>query len=97
MEVFECEAKLCSSIIFLVCLVLLYVIVEPEKIKPLAYILSLVIIGSASTLMFNNYFHYLFGARAQHLTYTQFRDSGLLIGVSLFSFESINVVINGEF
>lgn len=40
------DEKLCSLVIYIAVLCLLRVIVEPEKIKPLAYLLSFFIFGS---------------------------------------------------
>lgn len=71
-------------------------IVEPEKIKPVAYVLSFFVFGSASTLMLSNYLKAGFGTRDKplELNYWDVKESGLLIGVSLFSFESISLIIN---
>lgn len=92
-----------SLIVFLILLILLYVIVEPEKIKPIAFILSFMIVGSACALMGYNYWQ--IGHRSilpqekqeiPNFTVGNFKHMGLLIGISLFSFESINLIVNGK-
>lgn len=47
--------------------------------------------------MLSNYGSYIFGTRSKDLTYWNFGSSGALIGVSLFSFESISLIINGKY
>jgi len=46
--------------------------------------------------MLSNYGSYLFGSHAHDLNFWKTGPSGALIGVSLFSFESISLIINGK-
>lgn len=45
-EIMKLDEKICSFMIYMVVFGLLAVIVEPEKIKPLAFLLSFFIFGS---------------------------------------------------
>lgn len=87
-----------STFICLFMMLLLKLIVEPEKIKPVAYVLTVFIVGSASTIMVFNYSDYLtnYGAKPDNYELVNLKHSGLLIGVALFSFESISVLINSK-
>jgi hypothetical protein len=95
-ELLGYSVRFCSLLIYCAVCVILWLVVEPEKIKPLAYILSAFIFGSATTLMFSNYTSYALGTRASDLVTWNTASSGALIGVSLFSFESISLIINGK-
>jgi len=98
-ELFQITSSLASSLIYLILLFILFVVVEPEKIKPIAYILAAFILGSACTLMIYNFSVFAFraGSVGHHVEYNLWNTerAGLLIGVSLFSFESISSIING--
>ena len=81
-------------------------IVEPEKIKPVAFTLVVVIFGigilkftAATVLLMSNYAYFFINHdRMISNTYNYFNigESGILIGISMFSFESINTVVNGK-
>lgn len=81
----------------IVLMILLKLIVEPEKIKPLAFALTAIIFAIGVILMLANYTMFFFNFGKLNVTYNYWNlnESGLLIGIALFSFESINTVING--
>lgn len=88
----------CSGLVWIVLLFLLKLIIEPEKIKPLAFLLSFFILTSACLLLFHNFWSFFSGkVRLSEKKYWDTQPSGLLIGVTLFSFESISSIINGTF
>ena len=45
-ELFGFSVRICSLIVYLAVVVILWLVVEPEKIKPIAYVLSAFIFGS---------------------------------------------------
>ena len=88
----------CSTIIYLCMIVLIYIILEPEKIKPIAFFLSAIAISAAFLTLFTNYFN-IFFTKSKFKPVNQnfnFTPSGLLIGVALFSFESISTLVNSK-
>lgn len=91
-----------NIIIFFVILLEMLIIVEPEKIKPVAFLLSLIIGSIALTLVFSNIVLFFQPDRKLEslpleYNYVEWEEAGLLIGVALFSFESINNIISSRF
>ena len=90
-------------LIYVFILFMLMIIREPERIKPIAFFFTMVILSigslpsSAIVLMLTNYVSALFlvGHDSQiEYNYSNFAESEVLIGIALFSFEAINTVVN---
>lgn len=84
-------------IIYATIFVMLLVIREPERIKPVAFFFTAVILGIAVVLMLANYLTFAFMAeRRREMTFNYFEldGAGALVGISLYSFESINTLAN---
>ena len=82
---------------------MLLIIREPERIKPIAFFFTAVILSigktssSAIILMLANYITFIFMPdRTNQLryNYSELDASGMLVGIALYSFESINTVAN---
>ena len=106
-ELLNWNTRGCSFLIFCALVIILWKVVEPERIKPIAVVLSLVIFGSgkiqvsevtqsACLLAFTNLANYVFSKRASDIVYWDISHSGGLIGLSLYCFESISSIINGN-
>ena len=95
-EIFQTGPNLTSCLVCILMIILIKVIIEPEKIKPVAFLLSFFILVSSFLLILHNLYKYFFcNIRAEEFEYWDTGNSGLLIGVSIFSFESISCIING--
>lgn len=89
--------RLSSTITLGVMVLLLRLIIEPEKIKPVAYILSVFVFGACVALSLANYYNFFLQKNLpKEWTYFDTKESGLLVGVSLFSIESISTIINSN-
>lgn len=90
----EVSVPLCSSIIFVVSTVLLFLIIEPEKIKYLALGIAVIIFSASVLLLGKNSWEILQGRTAKNYNYSNPDSAGIVVGVALFAFESISLIIN---
>lgn len=90
----EVSEPVCSTAIFVVTSLLQFLIIEPEKIKYLAFAIAILIFGSSVTLLGKNAWEILHGRVADNYNYSNTADVGIVVGVALFAFESISLIIN---
>lgn len=92
--IFEVSEAFCSTCIFIILAVLLALIIEPEKIKYLAFGILGMIFASSFILLFNNLWDSTVSASDLQYNYVQMEGTGIMVGVTLFSFESIVTIVN---
>jgi len=90
----DVSESVCSSGIFVVLAVLQFLIIEPEKIKYLALVIAVLIFSASVTLLGKNSWDALHGKLAHNYNYSNPQDVGIVVGVALFAFESISLIIN---
>lgn len=83
-----------SGMIYLVSCVLLYLTVEPEKIKYTASVIAAFIFFASIMLLSNNIYDLTVGGISPDLEIANVKPAGLLVGVALFAFESISLIVN---
>lgn len=89
------QSTFISSVgIYLFSTVLLLLIIEPEKIKFVATIIASFILFSSLVLFCHNYYEIARGRLADSYTYSEPKNMGIVVGVALFAFESISLIIN---
>lgn len=93
-EMFNLHDRVCSLIIYGITLILMILIIEPEKIKYVAMAVAAFIMASSLTLMGRNTYDIASGNYSTNLNYFVIKETGLVVGVSIFAFESISMIIN---
>ena len=77
--------------------VLLLIIIEPEKLRNLAFFLAVCIFGSAIALSSSNLYNFFSKDTSKiEYNYFEFNSSGLLVGVALYAVESISMIISSK-
>lgn len=93
-EFFAISDRLSSLFIFALTLGLMILIIEPEKIKYIAVAISLVNLVASLVLLGKNMITIAQGHIADQFVIAEPNEIGLVVGVSIFAFESIGLIVN---
>ena len=73
------------------------VIVEPEKIKPLTIFATIILLVIVASMLGDNVVRLVENKKKREFTFWNFSNVGLFLGVANYAFESIGSLINSKF